>query len=149
MDTGSDLRYARPFDERSLFRQFLHDFYVTRRSLRSRHTDVWEPATDVYETEHDIVVKVSVPGVKPGQVAVECNGEVVTVCGVRKGPDPGSVRRYHQMEIRNGYFERRLIMQTPFDAQGAHAHYEEGFLYVILPKAEELVRHVLTIRLDF
>jgi len=149
MDTGSPPRYARPLDERNLFRQFLHEFYITRRNLRSRHTDVWEPATDVYETEDEIVVKVSIPGVKPGQVAVECNGEVVTVCGVRKGPDPGSVRRYHQMEIRDGYFERRLIMHTPFDPQEARASYEEGFLYVFLPKAEELVRHVLTIRLDF
>ncbi|KPK65972.1 MAG: hypothetical protein AMK73_01430 [Planctomycetes bacterium SM23_32] len=139
---------ARPLDDHNVFRQFLHDFYSLRRSLRGHRRDVWEPPTDVYETEQDIVIKMSIPGVKPQQVAVECNGEVLTICGVRKGPDPGSVRTYHQMEIRNGYFERRIVIHRPFDSSGAKARYEDGFLYVFIPKAPELVRHVLTIKLN-
>ena len=59
------------------------------------------------------------------------------------------MRTYHQMEIRNGYFERRIVIHTPFDPNGATAEYADGFLCVLIPKAPELVRHVLSIRLDF
>jgi HSP20 family protein len=131
---------------RSLFRQFLQEFHAMRRSLRGHYRDVWHPPTDVYETDKDIVIKMSVPGIRTDQVAVECNGDVITICGVRKGPGPGSVRTYHQLEIRNGYFERRIVLHIPFDPNGATARYEDGFVYVVIPKAAELVRHVLSIK---
>lgn len=139
---------AKPLDDHGLFRQFLHDFYAMRRTLKSHHGDVWQPPTDVYETDDDIVIKVSIAGVEGQHVVVEFNGDVITICGVRRGPDPGSVRTYHQMEIRNGYFERRIILRRPFDAKGAATELREGFLYVYIPKAPELIRHVLTLRLD-
>jgi HSP20 family protein len=147
MDPEPRAVYARPLDERSLFHQFLHGFYATRMSLRGHYREVWEPPTDVYETETEVVIKVCIPGVDPEEIAVECNGEVLTICGVRRGPDPGSVRTYHQMEIRNGYFERRIIVHIPFDADRARARYEGGFLYVLLPRAPESVRRVVSIRL--
>ncbi len=147
MNPDSGLVQARPLDDRSVFRNFLHDSYAMRRSLRGHHRDVWQPPTDVYETDQDIVIKMSIPGVETDQVVVECNGDVLTICGVRKGPDPGSVLTYHQMEIRNGYFERRIIVRRPFDPDGASARYEDGLLYVFIPKAAEAVKHVLSIRL--
>jgi HSP20 family protein len=139
--------YARPLDERDLLHQLLRGFYATHLSLRGHYREVWEPPTDVYETETDIVIKVCIPGVNPEEISVECNGEVLTICGVRRGPDPGSVRRYHQMEIRNGYFERKIILHIPFDPGGARARYEDGFLYVLLPRAAQSVRRVVSIRL--
>ncbi len=148
MRASSDPLRAGPLDERDVFRQFLQDFYAMRRDMRGRYRDVWQPPTDVYETDRDIVIKVSLPGIRSEQVAVECNGEVITICGVRRGPDAGSVRTYHQMEIRNGYFERKIALHRPFDPQGAKARYDKGFLYVVIPKAPEMVRHVLTIKLE-
>ena len=67
---------------------------------------------------------------------------------MRQGPDPGSVLRYHQMEIRNGYFERRLIVRVPFNPDAMHAEYKDGFAYVFIPKAKESVRHIVTIKLN-
>jgi HSP20 family protein len=141
------MMHTGPSDERSIFNQFLDDFYGIRRALRGARGDVWQPPTDVYETESDIVIKVSIPGVEPGKVRVHCNGDVISICGVRKGPDRGTVRTYHQMEIRNGYFERRIAIHRPFDPRQAHGEYVDGFLYVFIPKAPEPVRHVVTIRL--
>jgi len=140
---------ARPTHGHDFFRNVLEDFYNLRRSLGSRHGDVWQPATDIYETEEDIVIKMSIPGIKTSQVAVEVNGNAVTICGVRKGPDPGSVQKYHQLEIRNGYFERRLVIHIPFDPDGMHAEYQDGFAYIYIPKAQQPVRHVVSLRLTF
>ena len=140
---------ARPMEDRGVFRQVLQDFHAMRRSLQGQRRDVWHPPTDVYETAQDVVIKMSIPGVRANEVLVECNGEVITVCGVRRGPDPGSVLRYHQMEIRSGYFERRVILHTPFDPRGAHWDYEDGFLFIYIPKAVEQVRHVFSMKISF
>lgn len=141
---GVDLR---PLDDEQVFRRFLSHFYTTRRNLAGGRHRAWEPPTDVYETPEHIVLKVCIPGVQPDQVAVKVNGEVITVCGVRRGADPSSVVAYHQMEINNGYFERRIAIHKPFDPNGATARYENGFLYVLVPKASQMVRHVLTVRI--
>ena len=149
MRSGTDLLTARPLDERDIFRHFLHDFHALQRSLRGRFREVWHPPTDVYETDSDIVIKMSVPGVRAEEIAVECNGQVITICGVRRGPNPSSIRRYHQMEIRNGYFERRIVMHRPFNPDAARAQYEDGFLHVFLPLATEPVTYVRSIRFRF
>jgi len=138
---------VRPSSDDSVFREFLSEFRVARGRLRGSQPGCWEPPADVYETDSDIVIKVCIPGVSRNELKVNVNGDVVTICGVRRGADAGSVVCYHQMEILNGYFERRIRVRTPFDPQATTARYRDGFLYVLLPKAQELVRHVLTVRL--
>jgi HSP20 family protein len=140
---------SRAMSDRDMFREFLHDFYNVRRNLRGRSPDVWQPPTDVYETVEEIVIKVCLPGVKAAQIAVEFNGQVVKICGARNGPDPSSVVAYHQMEIRNGYFERKVMLHKPFDPRGARGEYSDGFLYIRVPKSTQEVGHVLSIRLRF
>jgi len=147
MKPEADALRTRPFDPRNLLRQFQNDFYVRRRSLGGRRRDVWHPPTDVYETARDIVIKVCLAGVRPDQVTIGCNGETISICGWRDGPDPGTVTTYHQMEIRNGYFERRIVLHRAFDPSESRARFQGGFLYIYIPKAERLVRHVLTIEL--
>ncbi len=142
------MNQGKPPGERNPFQQCLSDFYRMRRALRGRRGDVWHPSTDVYETDEHIVIKASLPGVEPAHIKVDCNGEVITICGVRQGPDRQAVRTYHQMEIPNGYFERRVAIHRPFDPREARAEYREGFLYVRVPKAQEPVRYVISIRLN-
>lgn len=132
----------------SFFRSFLEDFYGIRRGMGARGGDAWQPPMDVYETDDDVVIKMSIPGIRTRELAVEINGEVVTICGVRKGPDPGSVVTYHQMEIRNGYFERKIALRLPIDPEGAHGEYKDGFAYIYIPKAEKPVRQVVTLKLS-
>jgi HSP20 family protein len=140
---------TRAADDRDVFREFLHDFYNVRRGLRGRSPDVWQPPTDVYETRDEIVIKVCLPGVKANEIMVEFNGRVAKICGCRKGPDPSSVVAYHQMEIRNGYFERKIMLHKPFDPRRARGEYGDGFLYIGVPKTTEEVGYVMSIRLRF
>ncbi|MHC4481605.1 MAG: Hsp20/alpha crystallin family protein, partial [Planctomycetota bacterium] len=93
MNPRSPFLSAKALDDRDVFRQFLDDFHALRRGLRGRYRDVWRPPTDVYETEEDIVIKMSIPGIQRNEVTVECNGDVITICGVRKGVGSQGVRR--------------------------------------------------------
>jgi HSP20 family molecular chaperone IbpA len=139
----------RQFEDRRFYHSFVEGLYGVRRVLHGCQRDVWQPPTDVYETDRQIVVKMSIPGIDPGHVSVKCNGEVLTICGTRRGPDPSTVRRYHQMEIPNGYFERRIAIHRPFDPLQAAGRYVDGFLYVLIPVAPHAVSHVVSIELSF
>ena len=64
-----------------------------------------------------------------GNVRVLFDGDVVTIAGHRQAVrEPGLVA-YHQMEIRNGYFERRMIIRVPVDPEAATAQYHRSRAY--------------------
>ena len=96
--------------------------------------DRWQPDTDVFETDDDVVVRVEVAGVTREDVRVGVDGKVLRITGSRKAPEPSDVRRLHQMEIASGPFERRVEIAIPFDRNAVSAHLADGFLTVTLPK---------------
>jgi len=98
--------------------------------------DRWQPDTDVFETDRDIVVRVEVAGVMSEDVRIGVEGKVLRISGSRKVPEPSDARRLHQMEIVSGPFERRVEIAIPFDREAVSAHLAHGFLTVTLPKRE-------------
>ena len=97
---------------------------------------VWRPWTDVYETEDVVVIKIEMAGLEHGDAEVMVEGDVLTVRGERHDRCPLKKVAFHQMEIRYGTFERRIQINIPFDPDGIKARMVEGFLEVIVPKAE-------------
>ena len=99
--------------------------------------DRWQPDSDVFETDEDIVVRFEIAGVAREDVRVGVEGQILWINGTRKTPDPEDVRRLHQMEITSGPFERRIAISMPFDRNRVSAHLADGFLSVTLPKLPE------------
>lgn len=96
--------------------------------------DGWLPATDVFETEKAVVVRLEVAGVRSDDLKVTVDGDVLRVSGVRRPPVDADLQRLHQMEIAFGPFERSLRISIPFDRNGVVARIEEGFLTITLPR---------------
>jgi HSP20 family protein len=94
---------------------------------------VWQPPTDVYETADGYVVRVEIAGVDPEQVSVAVADRALTVCGVRRDPEPKT--GYHRMEILYGPFQTRAILPRRVEAAHITAAYHDGFLTVTVPKA--------------
>jgi len=101
-------------------------------------SSLWSPPTDVYETEANCVVKVEVAGMRDEDFEVALENNVLTISGIRL--DLNERRAYHQMEIRFGKFEIAVSLPAPVDVEKAVAEYKDGFLVVLLPKAD--VKHV-------
>jgi len=136
-------RQARPFGSFEHFRRMLDDLYAFHNAVDRQDGDVWTPPTDVYETNGEIVIKMSLPGVKPGNVHIAFDGDVVTISGFREWPERTHVVALHQMEIRNGYFQRSIVIREPFDPDGMKWKYADGFLWLVLPKAPQRARRML------
>jgi HSP20 family protein len=98
------------------------------------HGDRWQPDADVFETEHEIVVRVELAGVASGDLRVSVEGSAVRVSGVRAPREGAPVQRLHQMEIACGPFERRVQIPVAFDRERVSANLANGFLTVSLVK---------------
>ena len=92
---------------------------------------------DVSETENELVIKVSLPGVNPDDVQITVQGDTLTIRGESKAEEQKDGERWHLRERRFGAFQRSMTLGTPVDADKAQASYEHGVLTLTLPKAED------------
>jgi HSP20 family protein len=95
---------------------------------------MWHPPTDVYETDSHVTVKIEIAGVDEDDIDVRLHGRDLSVRGCRN--DPGNKMAYQQMEISYGEFRSEVRLPCDVDEAKARAHYDDGFLYVELPKAQ-------------
>ncbi len=107
------------------------------RMTRLEHGDQaggWSPPVDIYETAEAVVLVAEVAGVIRQDVKVIVDGPIVRLYGHRHPTccDPGA--RFHRMEIASGGFARSFRIEVPFRPEAVRAKFQEGLLYVILPK---------------
>jgi len=95
------------------------------------------PAVDVYETGDDVVVTAGVPGVKPEDIDISVQGNILTIKGETRMDDQVKEGSYHRRERRYGTFMRQIQLPTPVRSDQADARFENGILRLQLPKAEE------------
>jgi HSP20 family protein len=94
-------------------------------------------ALDVYETNDDLVLTASVPGVKPEEIDITVQGDVLTIKGETKFEGGETQGAYHRQERRYGRFHRQIALPVSVRSDSATAQFENGVLTLRLPKAEE------------
>ena len=95
---------------------------------------VWRPPTDVYETDDSVVVVVEIAGLSEGDYTITLSGRTLLISGERR--DPAERLAYQQMEIRHGRFRTQVHLPWALEPQGQQASYANGFLRVVLSKAQ-------------
>lgn len=109
--------------------------------------DGWTaPAIDMYQTDDEIVVKASLPGVKADEVQINITGEILTLKGETKQVEEKKDKAWHMREQRWGAFERAIALPTEVVADKAKAEFENGILTITLPKAEEVKPKIINIK---
>lgn len=104
---------------------------------------------DVYQTVDDVVVKATMPGVKPEDINISITGESLTIeKEVEEELEISDERnvRFHVRERRYGSFYRSLTLPTLVDADKASAEFENGVLTLTLPKIEEVKPKTITVK---
>jgi HSP20 family protein len=94
---------------------------------------IWQPPTDVYETEVAIVVQMEIAGMQNAEFTISLDKRILTISGTRPGiAEQGA---YYQMEISSGEFLSVVELPVAVVSDKVEAIYQDGFLRVILPKA--------------
>lgn len=91
---------------------------------------------DVYQTDMEIVIKSTIAGVKPEDLDVSINNDMVTIKGERKNEEGISGENYYYQECYWGYFSRSVVLPVDIIADKAEASLKNGILTIRLPKAD-------------
>jgi HSP20 family protein len=109
-------------------------FYKIRYSPVLTAKRLWRPPTDVFETEHQVVVLMEIAGMKQQDLNVTLSDNVLVIRGDRQEKASAHKTFYRNMEINYGMFERNIYLPEAIDPQNVRAEYREGFLEIRLDK---------------
>ena len=117
------------------YRQLLHD--ALRQSHQSilQRSATWRPLADIRESAVMMTVKIELAGMKEEEIDVSLYEDALVVSGDRhEDPEHSDNVYYHEAQIRYGPFRVEVLLLAPIDRDSVMARYENGFLWVDLPK---------------
>jgi len=97
----------------------------------------WAPAADIFETEHELVVKADLPDVDPKDLDIRVENNILTIRGERKFEKKVSEDKYLRVERAYGSFSRSFSLANTVNAEAIKADYQNGVLTLTIPKREE------------
>jgi HSP20 family protein len=91
---------------------------------------------DVYETADQVVLKASLPGVKPEDIDISVTGDVLTLKATANEEKEEKAQNWYRRERRQGAWVRQVTLPADVTSDAADATFEHGVLRLTLPKAE-------------
>ncbi|MBW1709874.1 MAG: Hsp20/alpha crystallin family protein [Deltaproteobacteria bacterium] len=115
-------------------RRLLDQMFVGLDARVCLHGQTWSPQMDIYETPDVYIIVMELSGMKPEEVDVIVDRNIIKISGCRQQPTLSSPVHVHQMEIDYGVFERAFRLPSSIKPEEATATSEQGLLKIILPK---------------
>lgn len=95
---------------------------------------VYTPALDIYETEQGLVLEADLPGVRPEDLEIRVEDNVLHLYGKVTWSVPADARLVHE-EVRAEDFYRSFILSEEVDTEQITADFSNAVLKLTLPKA--------------
>ncbi len=143
----SNLTVFDPLREMASLRSIMDQMFdtVLSRQTESLRGLDWM-AMDLYQTDNEVVVKASLPGINPDDLSISITNQVLTIRGEVKEEKEVEKATYHIRERRFGSFSRSVQLPAPVISDRAKAEYENGVLTLVLPKAEEVRPKTISVK---
>ena len=94
-------------------------------------------SVDVYQTKDNIVIKSTIAGVKPENIDISIDNDMITIRGQRKMEEEVKEDDYFYQECYWGSFSRSIVLPMEVKADEAEASLKNGVLTIILPKVKK------------
>jgi HSP20 family protein len=117
-----------------LNRLFHNSFDENQEALT---TSGFAPAVDVYEDEHNVTLKIEVPGIEEKDLDIRVENHTLTVHGERKFEKEEKEENFRRVERQYGSFTRSFTLPQTVDTENVAASYDKGVLKISLPKKAE------------
>lgn len=91
---------------------------------------------DMYQTENEIVIKSTIAGVKPEDLDVAINNDMITIRGERSNEEEVSGDNFYYQECYWGSFSRSVVLPVDVIPDKSEASLKNGILTIRLPKAD-------------
>src|SRR5437764_9706214 len=100
-------------------------------------TSPFATTVDVYEDEHNVTLKIEVPGIDEKDIDVRIENNTLTVHGERNFEKEEKEENYRRIERQYGSFTRSFTLPSTVDPNNVQANYEKGVLKIKLAKKAE------------
>ena len=105
----------------------------------------WTPAIDVVREDDNLVMRADVPGIKPEEVKVEVQDDILTVSGSHEERKEEKEKDYLRRERRYGSFRRSMALPAGVEAKKIKAKTHDGIVEVVIPLPKESKKETITI----
>src|SRR5205823_11915486 len=100
-------------------------------------TSTFAPAVDVYEDEHNITLKIEVPGIDEKDIDVRIENNTLVVHGERKFEKEEKVENFRRVERQYGSLTRSFTLPNSVDPWQVSADYVKSVLKIKLATKAE------------
>jgi HSP20 family protein len=118
--------------------RLFEESFVRPRGVLAPVEGVGTLALDVFESDDDVTVRASIPGINPDDIGISVTGDVLTIKGQTSEEREEKQGNYHLRERRYGAFQRSITLPAPVNTDKAEAEFKNGVLTLTLPKVEEV-----------
>ena len=108
----------------------------------------WLPAVDVVEEKNEIRLVAELPGVKPDDVKISLENNILTIQGEKKQEELTRDQKLSRFERTYGKFERSFTLPSTIDPGKIVARFEAGVLSVVLPKVEAAKPRQIAVKIE-
>ena len=91
---------------------------------------------DVYESDDEVAVRASIPGVNSDDIDISVMGTTLTIKGEKSEDREEKKGNYHLRERHYGAFQRSVNLPSQVNVDRAKAEFKDGVLTLTLPKVE-------------
>ncbi len=117
--------------------RFVREAYSPEGPEEALTTTNFAPPVDIYEDEHNITLKMEVPGIDEKEIDVRVENTTLTVHGERKIEKEEKEENFRRVERQYGSFTRSFTLPSSVDTGQVSANYDKGVLKISLAKKAE------------
>jgi HSP20 family protein len=117
--------------------RFVRESYSPEGPEEALTTTSFAPPVDIYEDEHNITLKMEVPGMDEKDIDVRVEDNTLTVHGERKIEKEEKEENFRRVERQYGSFTRSFTLPSSVDTGQVSANYDKGVLKISLAKKAE------------
>jgi len=99
--------------------------------------DEGQLSVDVFQTADSVVIRSTIAGVRPEDIDIAINNDMITIRGERQNEEEVIEDDYFYQECYWGAFSRSIILPVEVKAEEVDATLKNGVLTVKLPKAQK------------
>ena len=102
----------------------------TEEDRQRTHMSAWVPTTDIFAKGEDLVIRVELAGVMPGDVDVALSNGVLTISGERVSELDDEEVSYYVRERFYGIFRRAITLPEGIDESKISTAFKNGMLQI-------------------
>jgi HSP20 family protein len=121
---------------REAMNRLFEDSFIRPRGWLTPAEGMGVLPVDVYETDDEVTVRASIPGVNPDDIDISVLGTTLTIKGEKSEEHEEKKGNYHLRERQYGAFQRSVNLPSQVNVDRAKAEFKEGVLTLTLPKVE-------------